>query len=260
MKPLAASVLAALLAWGCAGQPSVTTQQSNRVDVAADEVARSDTQLVRRYAPVDLRRARDRLAQAQEAVAAGEGPLAEHLAYLAQGHAEIARVHADTAAANARAEELARTREKLKSEARDAMLSQQQRQIQQLREQLEELNPRRTERGITLTLSNVLFRFDSTDLAEAAQQPLDRLAAFLRQYPDQRVSIEGHTDSVGPDAYNRELSRRRAQSVADAMVARGIGSTRMTTIGFGETQPVASNETQAGRRQNRRVEFVIWSE
>lgn len=260
MKPVTVSLLAAVLLWGCASQPSVTTQQSNRVEVAAEEVARSETERIRQYAPVDLRRAQDRLAQAREALAAGDGELAEHLAYLAQRHAEIGRIHADTAAAKARADELAGTREQLRDQARDAVVSLQQRQIERLREQLEELNPRRTERGITLTFSNVLFRFDSAELTEAAQPPLDRLAAFLRQYPDQRVSIEGHTDSLGPEEYNRELAQRRAQSVADAMSARGIDAARMTIISYGESQPVASNETQAGRRQNRRVEFVIWAE
>ena len=149
---------------------------------------------------------------------------------------------------------------RLQSQAQQAVLSLQQRQIERLREQLEELKPRRTERGITLTLGNVLFRFDSAELTQQAQYPLDRLAAFLHQYPNQRVIIESHTDSLGPDEYNRELSQRRAQRVADAMAARGIDRARMTIIGFGETQPIASNDTQVGRRQNRRVEFVIWSE
>lgn len=260
MKALALSLLLALVVSACSSQPTVTTQQTNRVEVAAEEVGRSDTEPVRRYAPVDLRRAQDRLAQARQALSAGDGELAEHLAYLAQRHAEIGRVHADTAAANARADELADTRDRLQNRARDAVVTLQQRQIERLRQQLEELNPRQTERGITLTLSNVLFRFDSAELTDAAQQPLDRLAAFLRQYPDQGVSIEGHTDSIGPADYNRELSRQRAQSVADAMAARGIDRLRMTVTGYGETKPIASNETQAGRRQNRRVEFVIWSE
>ncbi|MDN5870215.1 MAG: OmpA family protein, partial [Nitrococcus sp.] len=98
---------------------------------------------------------------------------------------------------------------------------------------------------------------DSAELSAAADAPLDKLASFLREHPSYRVRVEGYTDSVGPMAYNQRLSERRAQSVADAMTARGIASGRMTVAGYGEANPVAPNNTAAGRARNRRVEFVI---
>lgn len=97
---------------------------------------------------------------------------------------------------------------------------------------------------------------------EAAIQPrfrttLDQVADTLRQYNQTYIDIYGHTDSTGPDAYNQTLSERRAQSVADYLSMRGVQSARLATRGFGETQPVADNGTEAGRAENRRVEIRI---
>ncbi len=93
-----------------------------------------------------------------------------------------------------------------------------------------------------------------------ARRPADHrpIAAFLNKYPTRKVSVEGHTDSVGSDDYNLALSQRRAESVRSAIMARGISSDRITAKGFGELYPVASNDTPAGRQQNRRVEILIF--
>ncbi|WP_111411766.1 OmpA family protein [Billgrantia lactosivorans] len=111
----------------------------------------------------------------------------------------------------------------------------------------------------TVTLdSEVTFAFDSAEIRPGAHQTLDEVATTLRDNPDLRVRIEGHTDSVGSAEYNQDLSQRRADSVRDFLVSRGIEENRMTTRGFGEEQPVATNETDEGRAQNRRVEILNW--
>ncbi|KAA0014659.1 OmpA family protein [Billgrantia pellis] len=111
----------------------------------------------------------------------------------------------------------------------------------------------------TVTLdSEVTFAFDSAEIRPEAHRTLDEVATTLRENPDLRVRIEGHTDSIGSAQYNQDLSQRRADSVRDFLVSRGIEERRMTTRGFGEENPVATNETDAGRQQNRRVEIVNW--
>ncbi|MGR4068125.1 OmpA family protein [Billgrantia sp. C5P2] len=106
--------------------------------------------------------------------------------------------------------------------------------------------------------SEVTFAFDSAEIRPGAHQTLDQVATTLRENQNLRVRIEGHTDSVGSDQYNQGLSQRRADSVRDFLVSRGIAEHRMTTRGFGESQPIATNDTDAGRAQNRRVEILNW--
>ncbi|MFQ3787517.1 OmpA family protein [Halomonas sp. A29] len=106
--------------------------------------------------------------------------------------------------------------------------------------------------------SEVTFAFDSAEIRPGAHQTLDQVAATLRENPNLRVRIEGHTDSVGSAQYNQGLSQRRADSVRDFLVSRGIAENRMTTRGFGLERPVATNETDEGRAQNRRVEILNW--
>lgn len=106
-----------------------------------------------------------------------------------------------------------------------------------------------------LVLRGVQFDFDSAKIRDDARPILDEAVETLKEHPSVRVSVEGHTDAIGSEAYNQRLSERRAQAVADYLVARGIEQTRLSVKGFGETQPVASNETAEGRAQNRRVEL-----
>ncbi|MCE8002135.1 OmpA family protein [Billgrantia ethanolica] len=106
--------------------------------------------------------------------------------------------------------------------------------------------------------SEVTFAFDSDEIRPGAYPTLDQVATTLRENPNLRVRIEGHTDSVGSPQYNVGLSERRANSVRDFLVSRGIAENRMTTRGFGEERPVATNDTDEGRAQNRRVEILNW--
>ena len=112
--------------------------------------------------------------------------------------------------------------------------------------------------GIVVEFSDkVLFAVNKSDLSGTAETNLEKLAAVLKQYPDTDIEIQGHTDNTGADDYNMKLSERRAGAVATSLRAKGIAPGRVATKGFGKTAPVATNDTEAGRAQNRRVDFLI---
>ena len=194
-----------------------------------------------------------------------------HLAYLAEKQTAIAVVSAEQKLAEAEHRKLAKEKDQIllaqreqqvrsargeaenaKQRAEAAMA-----QAKKLEQELSELKAKKTDRGFVLTLGDVLFATGKADLLPGVQRTIDQLTAVLNKHPDQKVSVEGHTDSVGSDNYNLALSQRRAESVRRAIMARGIDSDRITARGLGEIYPVASNDTPAGRQQNRRVEILI---
>lgn len=120
-----------------------------------------------------------------------------------------------------------------------------------------ELQAQQTDRGMVLTLGDVLFTTNESTLNESAIVKMDRLAAFMQRYPNKIITIEGHTDNTGDDDYNLELSESRATSVMQALQSRNIGTERITIRGMGERLPVAGNDSAAGRQQNRRVEILF---
>lgn len=126
-----------------------------------------------------------------------------------------------------------------------------------LQRQIEELNARETDRGLVVTLGDLLFETGKSELKGGAAGHLNKLAIFLSEYPDRSVLIEGHTDDVGSDESNFNLSQRRANSVQSYLVGQGIAAARLSTSGLGEGSPVAGNDTTTGRQQNRRVEVII---
>ncbi len=130
-------------------------------------------------------------------------------------------------------------------------------QVQSLQSEVDELSAQNTERGMVLTLGDILFEKDKARLKSNANESLLKVAEFLNEYPDRELVIEGHTDSTGPSEYNEELSEARAESVKDALVGYGVDAERIETDGLGESRPVESNETTFGRVQNRRVEIII---
>ena len=105
--------------------------------------------------------------------------------------------------------------------------------------------------------SKILFAFDKSDLNANSNENLDKLTAILIKYPDTDIEIQGHTDNSGTNKYNMALSKRRASSVSSSLNKSGIASNRLNTKGYGETAPNYTNETEEGRAQNRRVEFLI---
>jgi outer membrane protein OmpA-like peptidoglycan-associated protein len=127
----------------------------------------------------------------------------------------------------------------------------------QLQQQLKDLQTMRTARGVTVTLSGVLFETGSANIKPGARRQLDQLAQALQANPSRKALIEGHTDNVGSSESNFALSEARANTVRDYLVAAGVPPEQLEAKGYGETRPVAPNNTASGRQQNRRVEVTI---
>lgn len=132
-------------------------------------------------------------------------------------------------------------------------------QAKEIKETLPGAEVERVGEGIRVTMAEniVNFGFDSSNLTPLAMSNLDKLATVLKNNMDTDISIYGHTDGKGSDSYNMGLSERRAAAVKSYLISKGIASSRMTTKGLGKSEPIATNETEAGRAQNRRVEFAI---
>jgi outer membrane protein OmpA-like peptidoglycan-associated protein len=114
--------------------------------------------------------------------------------------------------------------------------------------------------GIKITFdSGILFDTNSATLRAASETDITKMAAILQKYPDTNVLVEGHTDNSGSDAINQPLSERRAQAVATSTIAKGVSSSRVTTQGYGSTQPIGDNSSVEGKQANRRVEIAIYA-
>lgn len=133
-------------------------------------------------------------------------------------------------------------------------------QARELDEELEGATVERVGEGIRVTFdSGILFGFDSHELTPQARENIRNMAETLQKYPDTNILVEGHTDDVGKESYNQRLSERRASAVADYAVGLGVDRDRIQTRGYGEEQPVAENDTEAARAENRRVEVAIFA-
>jgi outer membrane protein OmpA-like peptidoglycan-associated protein len=268
---------------GCASTPK-TLPQLEQARTAVQQLA-SDP-LASQSASLELQSARTALDRADQAWKQKQ-PLPEvvHLSYLAERRADlgtvrlaevrarqqISRGEADreTVLLQAREREAQRATARANANALDAAAAQraalianqqvvaQSGALEEARRKLADLRATQTERGMVLTLGDVLFDTAEADLKTGAASTLDRLAQFLRENSDTRVLIEGYTDSRGSAEYNQVLSRRRAAAVSEALEARGTATDRVNVVGRGEMFPVASNETSAGRQRNRRVEIVF---
>jgi outer membrane protein OmpA-like peptidoglycan-associated protein len=122
------------------------------------------------------------------------------------------------------------------------------------------LETRDSARGLIVNMSDVLFDTGKYSLRPGAREKLAKVSGIILGHPGLRLEVEGHTDSVGGDEYNQRLSEQRASSVRDYLTQQGIPINSLSAKGFGKTQPVASNETAAGRQRNRRVELVVSGE
>ncbi|MBF0211290.1 MAG: OmpA family protein [Desulfamplus sp.] len=189
-----------------------------------------------------LIKAREQESEAARAIAEQKAREAEQKAH----EAELAKQHS---------EEMMRAAEKSRLEAEAALA-----QKLQLEKELAELHAEMTDRGAVVTLGNILFEVNKSRLLESGLLIVDKLAFFLQKYPKRQLLIEGHTDSRGSNNYNLGLSNQRAIAVFSALMERGIDSERMITKGYGEEYPIAGNDTEAGRQQNRRVEVIILDE
>jgi outer membrane protein OmpA-like peptidoglycan-associated protein len=247
---------AALLLAACA---TTSPESQSALDQARAAVQRLEAQpQAAQLAGKALQDARDSLAKAEAAQQQHAKPEAViHLAYLARrnadiGEAIIAEQTANTAMAQAQAQQQAQQAQQAQQQAQLA-----QQQAQDLQKQLTDLQAKQTERGMMLTLGNVLFDTNGDTLKPGADDIVSRLSQFLQQHPDIKVRIEGHTDSTGSEDYNQALSERRAEAVSVALQGRGVPAQRIQAVGRGKSDPVATNSTAAGRQLNRRVEIIF---
>jgi outer membrane protein OmpA-like peptidoglycan-associated protein len=234
-------------------------------------IAQSDSGIAR-LAPDELSRAGQSLSLAERAHAHGDHPeIVTHLAYMTAQHVVIAGETASSRAAQSvtmaaaaerdrmrlaqRTDEVLATRQQLAVSQQDSRRSDA--RVEELESQLKALDARQTERGMVITLGDLLFANGQSRLQPGGAHNLARLAEFLRRNPRQHASIEGHTDSVGNASANLELSQRRAMAVMTELINLGVPSDRLSTRAFGQDAPVASNRTAAGRQMNRRVEIVF---
>jgi len=201
-------------------------------------------------------------AEAQTAAATAEAAAAQRQkqeALLATAEARRAQQEADAARRAALEEQAKLAREK---NAAISEREQAEKDAAALREKLKEqlnviLQTRDTARGLIVNMSDVLFDFNQATLKAGAKEKLAKMSGILLAYPTLHLSLEGHTDSIGSDEYNQKLSEKRADSVRDYLTSNGINPANIQAIGMGKANPVASNDTNAGRQQNRRVEMVV---
>lgn len=272
LKPLLAATAASLVLAGCA-------QMS-----APEGSANVRNKLTRLQANQELAsRAPVAIKEAEEAVRLAEVPekdkdLAGHRVLMADHRVDIAaaqaqaRLYEDQRAGLTKASESARLDARTREADRahlDADIAREDARLargdaeaarlkeEELKRQLDELNAKETERGIVITLGDVLFATGRAELTGGAPEGLRKLALFLGQYPDRNIVIEGHTDSIGSDNANLILSQRRADTVQSFLANQGVSTTRMRTVGLGEGSPIAGNDSATGRQQNRRVEVII---
>lgn len=133
-------------------------------------------------------------------------------------------------------------------------------QAEEIENEIDGVTVERVGEGIALKFdSGILFGFDSSTLQPKAKENIYKLADILKKYPDSNIQIAGHTDSDGSDQYNQELSERRAKAVSDYTMMQGVSSSRLSIVGIGENEPIATNSTESGKQLNRRVEIAIFA-
>ena len=262
----AISFALAMAACASAPQPNVALENAR----SAVRSAEADPN-VATYAALDMHTARKELDAAEAASAARDEKGIDQPAYLAAQTAHLAQLKASAKANDARVAAGKAERDQIQLSARtkevgsalqkaanaDAARDQANQQTAAVQAELDALKAKPTDRGLVLTLGDVLFDTGKADLNPGASRNLDQLVVFLTDHPERRVEIDGYTDNVGTDTFNLSLSERRADTVRNVLVNRGIDSSRIVTRGYGKDFGVASNVDSGGRQLNRRVEIVI---
>jgi outer membrane protein OmpA-like peptidoglycan-associated protein len=265
----------ALLIAGCASTPkSNEALESARTIVRAAEADPNAA----KYAALDLQTAKSDLAVADAAFIRHDEPSIAQPAYMAAQNARLAQLRGAAKADDARVAAGQAERDSIVLAARTNQVDSANRATNaanratdeakiardqatenstRLQAEVDALKARPTDRGLVLTLGDVLFETGSSTLSSGAGRNMDRLVQFLTDHPERLVQIDGFTDSVGTDSFNQDLSQHRADAVRFQLVSRGISSTRIATQGYGKAYPVASNTESSGRQLNRRVEVVI---
>ena len=235
----------------------MTIRKIKAEDEAAERAARIQAEQNAQDAQAQAREAQQQAAQAQAAQ--------QQAAQAQQEAAERARVEAEqraqaeaaAAAAQAQAEKARQAQQQAEQSAQQAAQEAQQAR-ERLRSQLNAVfETRETARGLIMEMPDVLFDFNKYSLKPAAREKLAKISGILLAYPDLKVQVEGHTDSIGSEEYNQKLSEERAEAVKDYLVNENVQQNNVTAEGLGKSQPIADNSTASGRAQNRRVELVV---
>jgi outer membrane protein OmpA-like peptidoglycan-associated protein len=248
---------------------SLKHQEEERIAKDKEAAAAREAQARAETEAETQRRQQAEAERATAEQAKAEADRSKQEADLAARKAELEKAEAETAKAAALEQQQAlqaeneRTRSQADESERGRQKAEQEKAEMRAR-LLQQLNAilvtRDTARGLIATMPDVLFETNQFALRPAARESLAKLSGILLAYPDLRLEVDGHTDSVGSDAYNQQLSEKRAASVRDYLVQQGLPMSSATERGFGKTQPIASNATAAGRQQNRRVELVVSGE
>jgi len=282
-----------LMLAACSSMPTTTATLD---EARADFVAANNNPQVSSYAPLEFKQAGEALDRANQAAAKRESlDTIDRLAYVAKQRIATAQEVAKAKAAEVEIANASRERDRVQLEARtaeaerakrDAAMAQAQaasaqaqaadaraqaqaaqQQAAQLAERssrlealLVELHAQKTERGMVVTIGDVLFATDRAELTPNGMATVRKLADVMMQNPDRSVLVEGFTDSTGSTAHNQDLSERRASSVAQALTGLGVPRERVAMRGYGEAYPVASNDSASTRQMNRRVEIVLSNE
>lgn len=214
----------------------------------------------RRSAEATLAQASGQRDQQRLAARTQEADSATRNAQASQRDAQSAQRTAEAAQRDAQA-----SQRDAQAAQRQAGVSQQQagdaeRRADALAQQLAALDAKQTDRGMVVTIGDVLFDTDQAQLKAGGQRSMDKLVGFLKAYPQRRALIEGFTDSTGAATHNQALSARRADAVRMALVGAGVAADRLSAQGLGETYPVAGNDNAGGRQMNRRVEILLSDE
>lgn len=250
-----------LLLAGCAAAPE---SPSGSADVRQKLNQAQSNPDIANNARTELRDAQEAVRIAEQPVRSDEEALGNYRVYMADNMIDIATAKATTRQAEAERSRMSEEREASRLAARTqeadrsrAAVAASERTAGDLQRRIDQLEARPTDRGLVLTLGDVLFATGAADIQGGSNQNLERLVDFLHAYPDRSVLIEGHTDNVGSAPFNQTLSQQRAESVHRYLTDHGIQSSRLSASGYGLDRPVASNDSSNGRQQNRRVEVVI---
>jgi len=240
-----------------AGCSSIPANQPDLLRARSAYTAAKEKAWVNEYAPVEIYDAGLALERAKKAENVED---LKHLAYLAERKAQVAVAVAERILSSEAITELGREKNRVLREARDTEIDLERNRADTLAAEFSALNAQKTGRGMVLTLGDVLFAFNKAKLLTDALLSIDKLAAFLNRHTERSVLIEGHTDSIGSQSYNLELSQRRAEAVRDALLARGVPFYRIVSKGYGKSYPLAGNDSEEGRQKNRRVDIIILDE
>jgi outer membrane protein OmpA-like peptidoglycan-associated protein len=252
-KPLAVAI-AVLLLGACASEPPEGSAAARNKLTNLQ----SDSQLATR-APVAIKQADDAVRAAEQPRKSDEKEQAtgQHLVFIADHKVDTAQAQAQNRLAEDQRAGLSEQRETARLDARTLEADIAHNQVAALQQQIDAMNAKPTDRGLVVTLGDVLFDTGKSTLKSSAASNLNNVVAFLVQYEERTVIIEGNTDNVGNDLYNQGLSERRANAVGAYLARHGVAADRISAAGLGENSPVADNNTPAGRQENRRVEVII---